>query len=102
MAGFLVFLPALLLSGFMFPVSSMPEGFQLAHPAQSAAPLPGDRARPLPQRIGDRRPLASARGPAGDGDVAALAGGAAVPGGVRGAPSSGAATSSTLGYRTGR
>lgn len=28
MAGFLVFLPALLLSGFMFPVSSMPEGFQ--------------------------------------------------------------------------
>lgn len=28
MAGFLVFLPALLLSGFMFPISSMPPAFQ--------------------------------------------------------------------------
>ena len=28
MATFLVFMPALLLSGFMFPVSSMPEVFQ--------------------------------------------------------------------------
>jgi CRISPR/Cas system CMR subunit Cmr4 (Cas7 group RAMP superfamily) len=28
MTSFLVFMPALLLSGFMFPVSSMPELFQ--------------------------------------------------------------------------
>ncbi|MEZ4585488.1 MAG: ABC transporter permease [Gemmatimonadales bacterium] len=28
MASFLVFMPAILLSGFMFPISSMPEGFQ--------------------------------------------------------------------------
>lgn len=28
MSAFLVFLPAILLSGFMFPVSSMPQGFQ--------------------------------------------------------------------------
>ena len=28
MASFLVFLPAILLSGFMFPVTSMPEVFQ--------------------------------------------------------------------------
>jgi ABC-2 type transport system permease protein len=28
MSAFLVFLPAILLSGFMFPVSSMPRGFQ--------------------------------------------------------------------------
>jgi ABC-type multidrug transport system permease subunit len=30
MASFLVFLPAILLSGFMFPVTSMPEIFQWA------------------------------------------------------------------------
>jgi ABC-2 type transport system permease protein len=30
MASFLVFLPAILLSGFMFPVTSMPELFQWA------------------------------------------------------------------------
>jgi ABC-2 type transport system permease protein len=30
MASFLVFMPAILLSGFMFPVSSMPEIFQWA------------------------------------------------------------------------
>ncbi len=30
MASFLVFLPAILLSGFMFPVASMPEVFQWA------------------------------------------------------------------------
>jgi len=30
MASFLVFMPAILLSGFMFPVASMPELFQWA------------------------------------------------------------------------
>ena len=62
MASFLVFLPAILLSGFMFPVTSMPEVFQWVTLAEPRPPLHRDRARGVPQGSRARSALAPVRG----------------------------------------
>ena len=65
LSAFLVYMPMVLLSGFMFPVASMPPLFQWLTLVNPTAPLPGGRARHLPQGreppgcgAGARRPRA--------------------------------------------
>ena len=67
MSTFFFYLPAVLLSGFMFPIANMPPLVQWLTYLESAAILPGDHPRPVPERSRAERPMAAGVGAGRDG-----------------------------------
>ena len=59
MTTFFAFFPAMLLSGFAFPIANMPEAGAVADAGQPAALFPGDRAEHLPEGRGHGDALAA-------------------------------------------